>query len=37
MVYNKHVEPLTKYGDCKKNLQEKIDNITAERDSLKKV
>ena len=28
-MYNDHVESLIEAGDCKKNLQEKLSNITA--------
>ena len=36
-MYNNHVEYLRETIDCKKNLQEKLGNITAERNSFKKV
>ena len=35
-VYNNHVESLRGAGDCKKSLQGKLGNITAERDSFQK-
>ena len=36
-MYNNHVEYIREPGDCKKNMQENLGNITAERDYLKKV
>ena len=36
-MYKNHVESLRESGDCKNNLQEKIGNITAQRNSFKKV
>ena len=35
-MYKNHVDALREAGDCKKNLQENIGNIKAERNSLKK-
>ena len=34
IMYNNHVEYLRETGNCKKNLQEKLSNITAECDYL---
>ena len=36
-IYKNHVELLREASGCKKNLQENLDNITAERYSSKKV
>ena len=35
-MYKNHVESLIETGDCKKNLQEKLGNITAKRDYFEK-
>ena len=35
-MYNNNIESIRESGDRKKNLQENIGNITAERDSCKK-
>ena len=35
-MYKNHVEYIREAGDCNKNLQEKLGNITAERNSLEK-
>ena len=35
-MYKNRVESLRDAGDCKKNLQENIGKITAERNSFKK-
>ena len=36
-MYKNHVEYLRETGDCKKTLQEKLFNITAEKKSLKEI
>ena len=35
-INKNHVEYIREAGDCNKNLQEKLGNITAERNSLEK-
>ena len=36
-MYRNHVEYLREAGDCKRNLQEKLSNIIAERYSFQKI
>ena len=36
-MYNNQVESLRETGDCRKNLQQNLGNVTAEHDYFKKV
>ena len=36
-MYKNHVESLRKSGDCKKNMQENLGNITVQREYFEKV